>query len=304
MRIKVVDKTSFLQDSRYVVKKQKKLMKDVKRLKKAGLLFCQKPVKIDETVSLIQFKHENGGVLEYSTDSSNEDSLINEILLPKILTSNPITSEYSFTKLSELSKWFLGEDQGIFSDWENSFIFALDSVYTLSTQHITESVISGNLEFTMPLRIFKILKVLQIKTFQVTIYGGTVFLYGNNGQLKLTYQNCFDKLIKLTQSAKNSFDDLKKTATETNISFSYLKKDIDKIKSVSDTNIVDLTKENSFLNLPMVADIRYLRILAGNNKKVKLKSLSYETGSYSYHYYCGSYNERINFFFCGGRQPL
>lgn len=279
-------------------------MKDVKRLKKAGLLFCQKPVKIDETVSLIQFKHENGGVFEYSVDSDNEDSLINEILLPKILTCNPVTSEYSFTKLSELSKWFLGEDQGIFSDWENSFIFALDSVYTLSTQHITESVISGNLEFTMPLRIFKILKVLQIKTFQVTIYGNTVFLYGNNGQIKITYQNCFDKLIKLTQSAKNSFDNLKKTAIETDISFNYLKKDIDKIKSVSDTNtnIVDLTKKDSNLNLPIVADIRYLRILAGN--KNKLKSLSYQTNSYSYHYYCGSYNERINFFFCGARQPL
>lgn len=277
-------------------------MKDVKRLKKAGLLFCQKPVKIDETVSLIQFKHENGGVLEYSTDSSNDKSLIDEILLPKILTCNPVTSEYSLSKLSELSKWFLGEDQGIFSDWENSFIFTLDSVYTLSSQHITESVISGNLvEFTMPLRIFKILKVLRIKTFQVTVYGNTVFLYGNNGQLKITYQNCFDKLIKLTQSAKNSFDNLKKNTIETDISFNCLKKDIDKIKSVSD-NIVDLTKKDSFLNLPIVADIRYLRILAGN--KNKLKSLSYQTNSYSYHYYCGSYNERINFFFCGARQPL
>ena len=282
-------------------------MKDVKRLKKAGLLFCQKPVKVDETVSFIQFKHENGGVFEYSVDSDNEDSLINEILLPKILTSNPITSEYSLSDLTKLSEWFLEEDQGIFSQWENSFLFSRDGVYTLSTQHMTESYTDSgqkNLEFSLPLRIFKILKVLQIKTFQVTIYGGTVFLYGNNGQLKLTYQNCFDKLIKLTQSAKNSFDNLKKTAIETDISFNYLKKDIDKIKSVSDTNIVDLTKKDSFLNLPIVADIRYLRILAGNNKKVKLKSLSYETGSYSYHYYCGSYNERINFFFCGARQPL
>ena len=279
-------------------------MKDVKRLKKAGLLFCQKPVKVDETVSFIQFKHENGGVLEYSTDSNDNESLIDQILLPKILACNPVTSEYSLSKFTKLSEWFLGEDQGIFSQWENSFIFALDSIYTLSTQHITESVISGNLEFTMPLRIFKILKVLQIKTFQVTVYDNTVFLYGNgnNVQIKITYQNCFDKLIELTQSAKNIFDNLKKNAIETDISFNCLKKDIDKIKSISDTNIVDLTKEDSFLNLPIVADIRYLRILAGN--KNKLKSLSYQTNSYSYHYYCGSYNERINFFFCGVRQPL